>query len=131
MSDLTVRGYLTEVQRSEFENDDKKGYERTAEHLIRAHLAAGTPWLCVAVASGPSWPRCCHYQRRGRPRSGAGRAGLRAGGPVLWVEPPCSLWHSLWYPPPQGAGEHSVGGTKKNVCICVCVQGLKVDILKK
>lgn len=100
--------------------------------MIAAHLAGGKLWWCAAAVAELSWPRCCHCQRWGQPRSGPGQPGPQGRGPVLWVEPPRSLWHSLWCPcpQPQGAGEHSVGGMKDG-CACVRVKDWKVDILNK
>ena len=61
-----------------------------------AHLAGGKLWWwwwwCGAVDE-PSWPHR-HSHRWGRPRRGTRTMGPQVCDQVLWVEPPCSLWHS-------------------------------------
>lgn len=85
-------------------------------HLLRrpqtwAHLAGGKLWWCGAAAE-VSWAQH-HSQWWRHPRCGTRRTGLKGWDLVLWVEPPCSLWHSLWCPCPllRSAGKQRVWGT--------------------
>lgn len=85
-------------------------------HLLRrpqtwAHLVGGKLWWCGAAAE-VSWEQH-HSQRWGHPRWGTRRNGLKGWDLVLWVEPPCSLWHSLWCPCPllRSAGKQRVWET--------------------